>query len=297
MCGIAGFLCDENNLFKKNLINLSNIKDLLYHRGPDDHGIWHSNNEMVSFAHTRLSVQDLSSAGHQPMQSFSKRFIMIYNGEIYNHLNLKNKLKSIAPNITWKGKSDTETLLNSFDCLGIEETLSMCSGMFAMAVWDTHKKELILARDRFGEKPLYFGIVENNFIFGSELKVFKHITKTDNKISKESLNLFLRFAYVPGPLSIYNNIFKLPPGGLLKISREDLKMLIKSTNINFEKFKINYWWNAKEKFNFYSSSSSTFTEEEKAVEHAEKIIVESIKSQLISDVPLGTFLSGGITLH
>ena len=140
-------------------------------------GIWHDDNEMIGFAHTRLSIQDLSSAGHQPMISFSKRFMMIYNGEIYNHLDLKNKLNSLAPNIIWKGKSDTETLLNSFDYLGIEKTLNMCSGMFAIAVWDFRKKELILTRDRFGEKPLYFGLVKNNFIFGSELKVFKNIAK------------------------------------------------------------------------------------------------------------------------
>ena len=156
----------------------------MYHRGPDDHGIWHNNDEMIGLAHTRLSIQDLSSAGHQPMISLSKRFIMIYNGEIYNHLDLKNKLNSIKSGITWKGKSDTETLLNSFDILGIEKTLNFCAGMFAIAVWDNHKKELILARDRFGEKPLYFGIIENSFIFGSELKVFKNITKNDNEISR-----------------------------------------------------------------------------------------------------------------
>ena len=115
MCGIAGFLCSQNNFFLKNLKNLNNIKDILVHRGPDDHGLWHDREEMISFAHTRLSIQDLSPAGHQPMESLSKKYIMIYNGEIYNHLDLRNKLKSLSPKIIWKGKSDTETLLNSFD--------------------------------------------------------------------------------------------------------------------------------------------------------------------------------------
>jgi asparagine synthase (glutamine-hydrolysing) len=292
MCGIAGFLCDENDFFYKNLSNLNNIKNTLNHRGPDDFGIWYDKTDKIGFAHTRLSIQDLSSAGHQPMISFSKRFMMIYNGEIYNHLDLKNKLITLAPNITWKGKSDTETLLNSFEHIGIEKTLSMCTGMFAISIWDFQKKELILIRDRFGEKPLYFGMVQNNFIFGSELKVFKTITKIDNKISRESLNLFLRFGYVPGPRSIYDNIFKLPPGSLLKIKRTDLKDLYIKKNINFKKFNIKFWWNAKNKFN--SLSSTKFYDSENAIKHTEKTLVESIKSQLISDVPLGTFLSGGI---
>ena len=109
MCGIAGFLCSQNSSYLKNLNNLNNIKDILYHRGPDDHGIWFNNNEMVAFGHTRLSIQDLSPAGHQPMESFSKRYLMVYNGEIYNHLDLRNKLKSLSPNLEWRGKSDTET--------------------------------------------------------------------------------------------------------------------------------------------------------------------------------------------
>ena len=219
---------------------------------------------------------------------------MIYNGEIYNHLDLKNKLNSLVPNIIWKGKSDTETLLNSFEYLGIEKTLNMCSGMFAIAVWDFRKKELILTRDRFGEKPLYFGLVKNNFIFGSELKVFKNIANTSNEISRESLNLFLRFAYVPGPKSIYKNIFKLPPGCLLKIKRLDLNYLSNNTEINFEKFNIKFLVERKKNFNSLSLISNSFNNDEKVIEYTEKILIDSIKSQLISDVPLGTFLSGGI---
>ncbi len=292
MCGIAGFLCSQNNSFLKNLENLHNIKDILYHRGPDDHGIWYNNNEMVAFGHTRLSIQDLSPAGHQPMKSLSNRYLMVYNGEIYNHLDLRNKLNSLSPNILWKGKSDTETLLNSFDFWGIEKTLEKCSGMFSIAVWDLLNKELILIRDRFGEKPLYFGIVENNFIFGSELKVFKKITKFENEISRDSLNLFLRFAYVPGPKSIYKNIFKLSPGAILKIDKANLNKIINFSGNNYEKFKINKWWNAKNVFN--SKSSDLYVNEQIAINDTEKLLTNSIKSQLISDVPVGAFLSGGI---
>ena len=292
MCGIAGFLCSQNNSFLKNLKNLNQIKDVLSHRGPDDHGIWDNNDELVAFGHTRLSIQDLSPAGHQPMSSFSKRYIMTYNGEIYNHLVLRKKLKSLSPNIVWRGKSDTETLLNSFDVWGIEKTLEMCSGMFSMAVWDLFSKELILIRDRFGEKPLYFGIVEKNFIFGSELKAFKKITNFNNEISRDSLNLFLRFAYVPSPKSIYKNIFKLPPGTILKINKDNLSKITNHNRNNYEKFKIYKWWNAKEIFN--SKSNDLYSNEENAINDTEELLTNSIKSQLISDVPVGTFLSGGI---
>ena len=292
MCGIAGFLSTENEFFLKSLKNLDNIKDVLYHRGPDDNGIWHNNKELVAFAHTRLSIQDLSAAGHQPMKSSSGRYLMVYNGEIYNHLDLRKKLKYLDKQISWKGNSDTETLLNSFDNWGIEKTLNLCSGMFSIAVWDIKTKELTLIRDRSGEKPLYFGLVNNNFIFGSELKVFKKISSFDNEISRDSLNLFLRFAYVPGPKSIYKNIFKLPPGAVLKINRDNLNKIISDTENSYEKFKIYKWWNAKEIFN--SKSTNLYSNEEVAINDTEKLLTDSIQSQLISDVPVGTFLSGGI---
>ena len=292
MCGIAGFLCSKNNSYLKNLKNLNSIKDILYHRGPDDHGLWYNNDEMISLGHTRLSIQDLSPAGHQPMKSFSKRYIMVYNGEIYNHLDLRNKLKSLSPNIIWKGTSDTETLLNSFDFWGVEKTLRMCSGMFSIALWDNLNKELILIRDRFGEKPMYFGLVENNFIFGSELKVFKKITNFTNEISRDSLNLFLRFAYIPSPKSIYKNIFKLSPGAILKINKDNLNEIINSSGDNYETYKIHKWWNAKDVFN--SQSSNLYSNEEIAINDTEKLLTKSINSQLISDVPVGAFLSGGI---
>ena len=292
MCGIAGFLSTDNKFFLRNLKNLDKIKDVLYHRGPDDNGIWHNNDELVAFAHTRLSIQDLSSAGHQPMKSSSGRYLMVYNGEIYNHLDLREKIKSLDKDKTWKGNSDTETLLSSFDYWGIQKTLSLCSGMFSIAVWDIQTKELTLIRDRFGEKPLYFGLVKNNFIFGSELKVFKKITSFDNEISRDSLNLFLRFAYVPAPRSIYQNIYKLLPGAMLKITKDHLDKMINTKVNTYEKFRINKWWHAKEVFNL--QSTKMYSNEDKAIKDTEEVLTKSIKSQLISDVPVGTFLSGGI---
>ncbi len=292
MCGIAGFFCSESKNFLNNLKNLNSIKDILYHRGPDDNGIWHSADDLVAFAHTRLSIQDLSSAGHQPMKSSSGRFLMVYNGEIYNHLDLRNKLKSLVPNLEWRSKSDTETLLNSFELWGIEETLSLCSGMFSIALWDCFKNELTLIRDRFGEKPLYFGLIDKNFIFGSELKVFNKITNKNNVISKNSLNLFLRFAYVPSPKSIYKNIFKLSPGSMLKIKKDNFNNILNSDINIYKQFRISNWWKPKEIFN--TQSENLYSNYEKAINDTEKVLTQSINSQLISDVPVGTFLSGGI---
>ena len=150
------FFVVKKNYFLKNLKNLDNIKDILYHRGPDNYGIWQNSDEMIAFGHTRLSIQDLSPAGHQPMRSNNNRYLMIYNGEIYNHLDLRNKLKSLSPDINWRGNSDTETLLNSFEYWGIKETLNMCSGMFAIAVWDLFNKELILIRGQIWRKTIVF---------------------------------------------------------------------------------------------------------------------------------------------
>ncbi len=292
MCGIAGFFCMNRENFANNLKNLDRIKDVLKHRGPDDNGIWQYQNDLIAFAHTRLSIQDLTSAGHQPMKSSSGRYLMVYNGEIYNHLEIRRKLNNSFSKIKWYGKSDTETLLNSFDNFGIENTLHMCSGMFSIALWDFSKKELILIKDRFGEKPLYFGLVNKNLIFGSELKVFNKITNLKNEISKESLNLFLRFAYVPSPKSIYKNIFKLSPGSMLRINKQNLININKSEINIFNQFKITKWWDAKKIYN--NQVSKLYTNHKEAIIDTENILTESIRSQLISDVPIGTFLSGGI---
>ena len=292
MCGIAGFFCMNGDNFSHNLKNLDTIKDVLKHRGPDDNGIWQNRNDLIALAHTRLSIQDLTSAGHQPMKSSSGRYFMVYNGEIYNHQELRRKLNNSISNIKWYGKSDTETLLNSFDHFGIENTLQKCSGMFSIAVWDFLKKELILIKDRFGEKPLYFGLVNKNLIFGSELKVFNKITNLKNEISRDSLNLFLRFAYVPSPKSIYKNIFKLSSGSILRINKDNLININKKEINIFDQFKITKWWDAKKIFN--NQVSKLYTNHKEAIIDTENVLTESIRSQLISDVPVGTFLSGGI---
>lgn len=295
MCGLAGFLSPNQNVFLESLGNIDKIKKELLHRGPDFSDEWINKKELAALIHTRLSILDLNSTGNQPMLSCKGRYCIVYNGEIYNHLALRSYLKSNHNYSSWKGSSDTETLLACFEFLGIEESLYKCSGMFSMAIWDCVLKKLILARDRFGEKPLYFGIVNKTFVFGSELKAIKKITDFSNQICRESLNLFLRFGYVPSPRSIYKNIFKLEPGSLLKINLTELKNINSNINkLDYEDFNIKKWWNAKEIFNKFTKLVNTKNNEELAIEALEKTLTDSIQSQLISDVPLGTFLSGGV---
>ena len=287
MCGIAGFFCSNDKEFYECLYHLDDIKKTLFHRGPDDSGEWYDKSQLIAFAHTRLSVLDLSKAGHQPMISKNRRYILVFNGEIYNHLQLREKLNS-----NWNGTSDTETLLECFENWGVEETVKLIIGMFSLAVWDKKLKQLTLIRDRFGEKPLYFGFVNNNFVFASELKSIKRIPNFKNDISRDSLNLFLRFAYIPSPRSIYKNIYKLLPGSMLTINKDNLNHILKNEDNYYEKLTINKWWDAKETFN--SQLIKPYSDEEKAIKDTEEILIQSIKSQLISDVPIGTFLSGGI---
>jgi asparagine synthase (glutamine-hydrolysing) len=293
MCGFAGFLSLNKKDFLDSNSNIDLIKKKLSHRGPDFSDKWINEPQLVSFIHARLSIQDLSSLGNQPMVSHGGRYCIIYNGEIYNHLELRNFLKANFNISSWRGSSDTETLLSSFECLGIENTLKKCSGMFSIAIWDNLSNDLYLIRDRFGEKPLYFGIVQNMFVFASELKALKQITNFKNEINRDALNLFLRFAYVPSPRSIYDNIYKLEPGSLLKINSRNLAIINKEIkNLEYTNFNIQKWWDAKDVYN--NASKLMYTDKNLALVDLEKALSRSIYSQLISDVPVGAFLSGGI---
>lgn len=277
MCGLVGFVSKNEN-HNSNLNILAKMSRSIYHRGPDDFGQYIYKNE-IYLAHRRLSILDTSKNGSQPMQSQSGNFVIVFNGEIYNHLKIRNYLKTFK-NIQWKSLSDTETLLESFDLIGINETLKIISGMFSIVLLNKEENKLYLMRDRIGEKPLYYGYNNNSFFFGSELKVFKENKYIDLNINSLALSKFFKFGYVPSPLSIYKNIFKLPPGCYLEYH-----------NIfsNFNKFEIKKYWDLNNYKNDYSISN-----ENKITNNIENLIENSVKEQLISDVPLGAFLSSGI---
>ena len=195
MCGVVGFVGQT----KYPEICLKEMVNAINHRGPDNTGIWVDSN--IGLGHARLSIIDLSSAGHQPMHSVSSNFVMIFNGEIYNHNEIRMELNSLHER-KWTGHSDTETLLEAIEQWGLETTLNKTKGMFSIALWDKRNRNLYLSRDRMGEKPLYYGWVDNQFVFASELKAIKKFPKFNNSIDRNALALFLRFNSIPSPYSI-----------------------------------------------------------------------------------------------
>ena len=207
MCGIFGVLSGSE---KKNELNffLNNMGLAILHRGPDASGIWCDESSGIGLGHVRLSILELTEAGAQPMHSACDRFVLSFNGEIYNHLKLRDQLEHEGHFIHWRGHSDTETLLACFSAWGIEKTLQATVGMFAIALWDKQKKQLTLARDRLGEKPLYWGWCGSTLLFGSELKALKKHPDFISEINRDALALLLQYNYIPAPYSIYKNIEK-----------------------------------------------------------------------------------------
>ena len=276
MCGIAGYLGEV----KHPIDCLTKMADAISHRGPDNMGVWSDHNPSIGFAHSRLSILDLSSAGNQPMHSSSGNYVIIFNGEIYNHKSLRSELESINQR-NWLGHSDTETLLAAIEEWGLKKTLVKAKGMFAIALWDKSSNKLSLACDRIGEKPLYYGWVNNQFVFSSELKSMKVFPEFNNVIDRKSLALFLRFNSIPAPYSIYKDIFKLEPGQIVEINSHSNKL---------EKYK---FWSLEEVYK--NGSENKFRGSSiQAINQLENILSEAVSSQMQSDVPLGAFLSGGI---
>ena len=291
MCGITGIF---GNLRKEEFdSSIHEMSATLNHRGPDDAGTWINEENGVAFGHQRLSIIDLSSAGHQPMVSPCGRFTTVFNGEIYNHLQLRDKLNTSANKQSWKGHSDTETLVTAFSQWGIEKTLQQLVGMFAIAVWDFKEKRLFLIRDRFGEKPLYYGWSNGVFLFGSELKALQKYKRFSNQIDRGALSLYMKYMYVPTPYSIFRDIYKLEPGCILQIDKGTkpptlpLFAPFRDQGIN-----IAQWYSISNMAQ--AGQKNLITDQNDAVDLIEKTLLESVRSQLISDVPLGAFLSGGI---
>lgn len=259
------------------------MADTLAHRGPDASGISADPAVGMGFGHRRLSILDLSEAGAQPMLSADGRFTLIHNGEIYNFPELRTALEAEGGQfLPWRGHSDTEVMLAAFQTWGVKEALSRFVGMFAFALWDRDRRELHLARDRMGEKPLYYGRAGNALIFGSELKALRAFPGFDAQPDMEAIALYLRFQYVPEPRSIYQNAFKLAPGHLLTVRADS------PTD-----FAPRPYWSLRDVVNNAAAHPFTGSEAE-AETRLESLLRETVRGQMLSDVPLGALLSGGI---
>ncbi len=273
MCGIAGFISEKS--FNPYLIN--NMLSKIQHRGPDSFGIWHEND--VFLGHRRLAILDLSPAGHQPMLSKDQNLIITFNGEIYNYLDIKHEL-DLNKNIQWVGHSDTEVILEAISFWGLEKALNKFNGMFAFALWNKKTQELILARDRFGEKPLYYALDNENLIFASELTAIEQDPSLNTELDHDAIQLYLKYRSIPAPYSIYKSVKKLCPGSYACWKKGSSSIEIKS------------YWDAKKVFIQKSSSPIQICETD-ALNELDSLLNSSVQKRMISDVSLGSFLSGG----
>lgn len=282
MCGIAGFFSSPFSSDEGMAKIAAAMTSPISHRGPDDSGVWTDCASGIALAHRRLAIVDLSASGHQPMVSPCGRYFIVFNGEIYNHLEIRKSANGI---INWHGHSDTETLLYAIAQWGVKEALSKCVGMFAFALWDNEAKELHLARDRLGEKPLYYGFQNGSLIFGSELKALRDFPGFENVIDRASVSLMLKYGNVPAPHSIYKGIYKLNPGSFVTISVSDVERQYLPTPTTY--------WSLRDVIKDSNRYPVAYTDVE-AVDKLEYLLRRSISEQMIADVPLGAFLSGGI---
>ncbi len=256
------------------------MTDALVHRGPDDVGVWLDPKIGVAFGHRRLSIQDLSSEGHQPMTSVCDRFMMSYNGEIYNFQEMRNDLEKNG--FQFRGHSDTEVLLGAITEWGLEKTLKQLIGMFAIALWDRKQESLTLVRDPVGKKPLYYGWCRDTFLFGSELKALRAHPEFDAPIDPNTLGLFIKYSWVPSPFCIYQGLRKLPPGHLITIdSKSRLENVIPHS-----------FWSARAVAEQGEHTPFAGSLEE-ATDELEKLLQTTVRSRMIADVSLGALLSGG----
>ncbi|NVD44397.1 asparagine synthase (glutamine-hydrolyzing) [Qipengyuania atrilutea] len=277
MCGIVGFIgvAQNNGALSATVEGMARQ---LAHRGPDDAGRWTDPRHGIALGHRRLSIIDLSGAGHQPMISRCQRYVTVYNGEIYNFKELKAELEKSGA-INWSGHSDTEVMLEAVSRWGVRKTLPRLNGMFALSIWDRRERKLHLARDRFGEKPLFYGRCGKSFLFASELKALKAHPDFDPTIDRNALALFLRHNYVPGPFSIFEKVKKLDPGTHLEID-EGGSIVQQSQYWSMEQTVLR--------------ARAQGVREGDTVSRLNEILSKAVEQRMLADVPLGAFLSGGI---
>lgn len=280
MCGIVGFV-DQNGKITEPEVTLRQMINGISYRGPDSNGTWTESG--IGLGHARLSIIDLTSDGHQPMSSKSNRYIISYNGEVYNHKHLRQELASQG--VGFKGSSDTEVILASIETWGLQKAVSRFVGMFAFALWDRVERRLYLIRDRLGIKPLYYGEIDGVFIFVSDLRALSSLPFFTKPINRDAVVQYLRYSYIPAPSSIYKHIQKLLPGHILSFDLGD-------TLVDLEHKSKPYWslTSVVEKGieNPFNGTS------EEAIGQLDILLKQSIKDEMVADVPLGVFLSGGI---
>lgn len=286
MCGIAGF-CNFRGDWQKNIERMC---DMMVHRGPDASGVWASEDHRVVLGHRRLAIVDLSPAGAQPMLSRDERYVISYNGEIYNHGMIRKKLLAEGRVPGFRGSSDTETLVEAIAAYGLADTLKMAKGMFAIALFDRREHALFLARDRVGEKPLYYGILKDDlrngendgaFVFASDLRSITSLDGFTNSVNADIMGDYMRYGYISAPFSIYRGIWKLEPGKILKVKSP------------FDKMEVFTYWSMMETAVTGQKNRFRGTASE-AADELERLLREAIAGQMVADVPVGAFLSAGI---
>ena len=293
MCGIAGLLIPGSGDADGISDTLQKMTRSLAHRGPDAEGFWTEGG--VALGHRRLSILDLTNAGAQPMRSESGRYVVVFNGEIYNHLDMRRDIAADGAAPGWRGHSDTETLLAGLAHWGLDETLQRAKGMFALALWDRSEKRLSLARDRMGEKPLYWGWAGQSLVFGSELKALRAHPNFPNEVCREALAQYLRFMYVPAPRSIHPGLYKLEPGTILTVDgalpatppKEPIR-----PGKHYGGVSIRRYWDMNAEIS--AGAQDPIEDEGDAVAALDEVLSKAVGRQMISDVPLGAFLSGGV---
>jgi len=281
MCGIAG-LWIRDGASQESLGALTRrMTDTLTYRGPDSSGVWSDESVGVALGHRRLSIIDLTGKGHQPMTSPDGRYVMSYNGEVYNFKTLRQELEMSG--FRFRGHSDTEVILTAFQAWGVEPSIQRFVGMFAIALWDRRERELLLIRDRIGIKPLYYGWVKGAFLFGSELKALKAYPKFTVEIDRGALCLYLRHSYIPAPRSIYKCVYKLLPGHILSVPQ---------TAVGESGVRVHAYWSVRQAAD--AGIRNRFVSDSEALQALEEALGRSVGCRMIADVPLGAFLSGGV---
>ena len=283
MCGIAGLLRPGGGDFSALAGLAGAMTATLQHRGPDAENVWTHDRAGIAFGHRRLAILDLTEAGAQPMHSECGRFTVTFNGEIYNHLDIRKELEAVGGAPNWRGHSDTETLVYAIRQWGIPDAMNRFTGMFALAVWDEAKQELTLCRDRFGEKPLFYGWSGRDLVFASELKALSVHPDWSPSLDRSALTAFMRYCYVPAPQTIWSDIRKLPPGSLVTFAANAPDRGMPQP--------VQYW---SHRDCVVAGQGSRIESEADAADEFERLLSQAISRQCLSDVPLGAFLSGGV---